>query len=196
MRKKRQRLAEVGHVVGGSKRISGFLRSSVGIDEIGEPGIAQRPPPGAVGIGTERAGQRHFVHQSRKGVFAGRGDGAQNSLAAGVNGIRVVIAADFAAYVGFARQGQHLRSERRLQSVVAGCCKQGVDERIVTGNRLAGTRFRCRLDEIVEGHRVQRLPACEEVGLVACDQRTLLGALRQMQIDGRGEAAIEGGDRL
>ncbi len=89
-----------------------------------------------------------------------------------------------------------MRSERRLQSVVAGCGKQGVDERIVTVNRLAGTRFRCRLDEIVEGHRVQRLPACEEVGLVARDQRTMLGALRQVQIDGRGEAAVEGGDRL
>ncbi|MCY1242107.1 hypothetical protein D9M72_550490 [compost metagenome] len=83
--------------------------------------------------------------------------------------VGIVVRADLAGDIGFARQRQRLRAEGGLQRVIRGGADQAVDERLVANDRLSGADIRRGLDQVAERNGVERLPAGEEVAFVMRD---------------------------
>jgi hypothetical protein len=109
--------------------------------------------------------------------------------------IGVVVAAEFAGNVGLARQRQRLGAEGGFERLIAGGFQKGRDERRIAGDFLAVTRVARRLHQVRKGKVGQRLPAGEEIGVVAGDMGKIGRRLVEMQVDRRRERTVERQDR-
>ena len=191
-----QRLAEIGHVVGGFERIDGAAGLVLGIDEIGERGVAEGPAPGTCRIRAEgavdhhlvrRASQRHPGRLPRSAVMICWRPAwmASGSLLLPIS--RAISASLGRASACARKAGSSLPSAAAARSASIRALSQFCG--------LAGFCAGCRCHQVRQGEIVQSLPAGEQITFVSGNMSSIGRRLLEMQVDRCRKIAVERQDR-